>query len=355
MNYPALIIDLKKIEQNTRAVIEQCKKFSISVTAVSKCYCGITEIAIAQIKGGATMIADSRVKNLKKLADIPVKKMLIRIPMISQADDVVKYADYSMNSELKTVKALSGAAIKQGKNHKIIFMIDVGDLREGCMPNDAISAISDIIKLDGVTLDGIAANFGCFGGVMPEYDNLIILAETAKKVRENFGISVSILSGGNSFTYTTMIQNECPREINHFRLGDILLTGYDSRLSQMVPGAADDAITMMCEVVELKEKPSKPFGKIEKDAFGNVPHFEDRGIRKRAIFAVGRQDIRVDEIFPAEEGMEILGASSDHMIVDVTDYKKKLDVGSIAPFKMTYGSLLSAFTSEYVEKVFANS
>lgn len=352
MNYPALIIDLKKIEQNTRAVLDQCKKYNISLTAVSKCYCGMSEIALAQLRGGATMIADSRVNNLKKLQELPVKKMLIRIPMISQVDDVVRYADYSMNSELKTIKALSNAAIKQGKMHKIIFMIDIGDLREGCLPEKSIAVMEEIIKLKGVTLDGIGANFGCFGGVMPEYNNLHILVELAEEVKSMFGVNVNIISGGNSFTYTTMVQGQCPKEINHFRLGDILLTGYDSRLSQMVPGAVEDAITMTCEIVELMNKPSKPFGKIEKDAFGNVPCFEDKGIRKRAIFAVGRQDIRIEEIFPIEKGMEILGASSDHMIVDVTEYAGGLEVGSVVTFRLTYGSLLSAFTSEYVEKVF---
>ena len=352
MNYPALIINLNKIEQNTRAVLDQCKKYNISLTAVSKCYCGISEIALAQLRGGATMIADSRVHNLKKLQMLPVKKMLIRIPMISQADDVVRYADYSMNSELKTIKALSNSAVSQGKIHKIVFMIDIGDLREGCLPENALIVIQEIIKLQGVTLEGIGANFGCFGGVMPEYDNLHILVELAEEVKKLFGVDVNIISGGNSFTYTTMVQGQCPKEINHFRLGDILLTGYDTRLSNMVPGAAEDAITMICEIVELLNKPSKPFGRIEKDAFGNVPYFEDKGNRKRAIFAVGRQDIRIEEVFPIEKGMEVLGASSDHMIVDVTEYDKELEVGSLVPFRLTYGALLAAFNSEYVEKVF---
>lgn len=352
MKYPALIIDLKKIERNTRAVAAQCKKYGISLTAVSKCYCGLPEIAAAQIRGGAAMIADSRVKNLIKLRDLPVKKMLIRIPMISEAEDVVEYADYSMNSELKTIRALSDTAIRKGKIHKVIFMVDVGDLREGCLPENALGVISEIIKLKGVVLDGIAANFGCFGGVMPEYVNLNILVKLAEDVKNTLGTDVSIISGGNSFTYTTMVQGQCPKAINHFRLGDILLTGYDTRLCEMVPEAESDSVMMLCEIVEILDKPSKPFGKIEKDAFGNVPYFEDNGIRKRAIFAVGRQDIRIEEIFPSENGMEVLGASSDHMIVDVTECSRKLEAGSIAAFRLTYGAMLAAFTSEYVEKVF---
>ncbi len=352
MKYPALIVDLKKIKQNTKAVIDECKKYGISVTAVSKCYCGLHEIAYVQVCAGVEMIADSRVKNLKKLNSLPVKKMLIRIPMISEADDVVEYADYSMNSELKTIRALSDSALRKGKIHKIIFMVDIGDLREGCLPENALSVISEVAKLKGVVLDGIAANFGCFGGVMPEYENLSILVKLAEDVKKNFGIDVSLISGGNSFTYTAMVQGQCPKEINHFRFGDILLTGYDARLCEMVPGAEPDSLILLCELIEILDKPSKPFGKIEKDAFGEIPHFEDKGIRKRAIFAVGRQDIRIEEVFAIKEGMEILGASSDHMIVDVTECKEELDVGSVIPFRLTYGAMLAAFTSEYVEKVF---
>ncbi len=352
MNYPALIVDLNKIEQNTKAVVEECKKHGISVTAVSKCYLAIPEIVEAQIRGGVDMLADSRLKNLKKLAKYPLKKMLIRIPMISEVDEIVQYADYSMNSELKTIKALSEAAIKHGKTHKIIFMVDIGDLREGCLPENAMPILEEVVKLKGVLVDGIAANFGCFGGVMPDYNNLSILVKLANDVKEKFGIEVSYISGGNSFTYTSMVRGECPKEINHFRFGDIFLTGYDARLEQVIPGGHRDAVTLLAELIEIYDKPSKPYGNIEKDAFGVVPHFEDRGIRKRAIFAVGRQDVRFEELEPLIKGMEILGASSDHMIVDVTDCEKELNVGDIVPFRLIYGALLMAFNSDYVEKVF---
>lgn len=352
MQYPALIVDLKKIEHNTRVVVEECRKYRISVTAVSKCYCAINEIVEAQIRGGVDMLADSRLMNLKKLSKYPLKKMLIRIPMISEVDELVEYADYSMNSGLDTIKALSNAALKKGRIHKIIFMIDIGDLREGCLPENALGILSEVVKLQGVLLDGIAANFGCFGGVMPDYNNLSILVRLANDIKEKFGINVSLISGGNSFTYTAMVRGECPREINHFRFGDILLTGYDSRLEQTVSGAKPDAIILLAELIEIYDKPSRPFGKVEKDAFGVIPQFKDKGIRKRAIFAVGRQDIRFEEVTAIKKGMEILGASSDHMIVDVTDCDEKFKIGDIVPFRLTYGAMLAAFTSEYVEKVF---
>ena len=56
-----------------------------------------------------------------------------------------------------------------------------------------------------------------------------------------------------------------------------------------MPGTRQDTVKLVAEVIELKRKPSMPIGKIGKDAFGNTPVFEDKGIRLRAILAVGNR------------------------------------------------------------------
>lgn len=48
-------------------------------------------------------------QNLKKIADLPVDKLLLRLPQISLAHDIVAYADISLNSEEHTLQALSAA------------------------------------------------------------------------------------------------------------------------------------------------------------------------------------------------------------------------------------------------------
>lgn len=350
MRYPALIVEKSKLKHNTKIITERAAQYGIEVTAVTKCYCAIPELAKAQVEGGAKMLADSRVENLKKMAEIPAPKMLIRIPMISQADEVVRYADISMNSEISVIRALSEAAQRQGKVHKIILMIDIGDLREGCMPGDAMEIAGEAVRLAGVQLYGVGANFSCFGGIMPERENLNMIVDTAKQIEAKYGVQMRILSGGNSVTYDTMINGEVPEEINHFRLGETILLGIDSGAGKLVEGAHQDAFVLKAEIVELKDKPSKPVGRVGIDAFGNVPEFKDIGIRRRAICAIGRQDIRVENITPRLKGAQILGASSDHMIIDVTDCEEPLKVGDIMSFDMAYGGLLAAATSEYVTK-----
>jgi predicted amino acid racemase len=44
----------------------------------------------------------------------------------------VHYADVSFNTEIDTIKMLLRSP-KQNKTHKIIIMIEMGDLREGVM------------------------------------------------------------------------------------------------------------------------------------------------------------------------------------------------------------------------------
>ena len=83
-----------------------------------------------------------------------------------------------------------------------------------------------------------------------------------------------------------------------------------------------------------------------------VPVFEDKGIMKRAILACGRQDIVPDQLFPVDDSISIIGGSSDHTIMDMTNAKKDYRVGDIVRFNMGYSSLLAGFTSEYVKKEF---
>jgi predicted amino acid racemase len=350
MRYPALLIDKAKLEENTKTVLKNCKAYGIDVAAVTKCYCAIPELAEAQVKAGVKMLADSRVENLKKLKDIPVTKMLIRIPMISQAADVVKYADISLNSEIQVIKALSAEAVKQGKKHKVMMMIDIGDLREGCLFEDALALADQIIAQEGIILAGIGANYSCFGGVLADRHNLGQLLEIKDKVEKKHNITIELVSGGNSCTYHVMEAGEIPAGVNHFRLGELIILGYDVQMNRAYEGAHRDVFTLAAEIVELKEKPSKPFGKIGVDAFGCVPVFPDYGIRKRAILAIGRQDCKIDDITPRTQGATIVGASSDHMIVDLTDCTGTFKVGDVLEFDVAYGALLALSTSEYVSK-----
>lgn len=349
--YPKVEIAVDKIRHNTEMLIGKCSKYNIDVAAVTKVFCAIPEVAKAMVDGGAKILADSRVENLEKLIDIDVPKLLLRLPMISQAEDVVRVADMSLNSELETIKALSKAAVKGNKKHKIILMIDLGDLREGIFEKEEIfNTVETIIDLEGIKLYGIGVNLTCYGGVIPREANLTKLMITKRELEERFGINIEVVSGGNSSSIHLLEDGTMPKGINLLRLGESLVLGRETAFGDKIKDTYEDCFKLRAEIIEIKEKPSMPIGEIGMDAFGNKPVFEDKGVRKRAICAIGRQDIDPGDVIPDDTDITILGASSDHFIIDVTDCEDEYKVGDIVSFNLTYGGILSTSTSRYIKK-----
>lgn len=349
--YPQLAIDLKKLEENVSLITEKCHKQGISVMGVTKVFCAQEEAARAFVEGGVDYLADSRVENLIDMAHLSPEKVLLRLPMPSEAQVIVQHVDISLNSELKTIKALDQAAKLLDKTHRIILMVDLGDLREGIWPSDFDATIREILTLDKILLEGIGVNLTCYGGVVPKTDNLSQLTALNQHLKDTFGVTVKMVSGGNSSFLYLLDQGGVPEGINNLRLGEALVLGRETAYGDQIPGTHADVFQLKAEIIELKQKPSVPIGEIGMDAFGNKPTFVDKGIRLKGILAVGRQDVHPDNLIPLDENLTIIGSSSDHMIVDFTDSKTDYHVGDIITFNVEYGALLSLSTSPYIKKV----
>ena len=191
-----------------------------------------------------------------------------------------------------------------------------------------------------------------YGAIIPKQDNLGGLVAIARKIEEKFGIKLSMISGGNSSSIYLIWKEGLPEGINNLRLGESFLLGNDTAYGDTVPGCVHDTLTLEAQIVELKEKPSLPIGEVGVDAFGEKPYYEDRGIMKRAIIAVGKQDTDLGGMIPVDSQIEIMGGSSDHTILDLTHADKDYQVGDIVSFTVEYGAMLKLATSPYVEKVY---
>lgn len=351
MTYPRVLIDTKKILNNVQVLVKMAEKDGIEIAGITKGFCANKEVAKAYIDGGVKYLADSRISNLKKLEEFKIPKILLRLPMVSNVEDVVSYSNISLNSEVETIRALSQAALKLNKVHGIILMADLGDLREGYfIDEELLSAVDKIRDLKGINLLGIGVNFTCYGGVIPNKDLTNKLVTINNKVRERYGIKLDIISGGNSSSIY-LLGNKSLDGINNLRLGESLLFGTESAFGHRIPDTYNDAFTLEVEVIEVKHKPSVPTEKIGKDAFGKTPIFNDRGVRKKIICAVGKQDTDFDTMFPYDKELIILGGSSDHLILDGSDSNIEYKVGDIIKFNLHYVSVLRLMTSPYVEKV----
>lgn len=347
---PRIEIALSQIGHNARMLSELYQQKGISLMGVSKATLGDPSIAEAMIQGGVKFIADSRLENIQKMknAGISTQFVLLRTAL-SQAESVIKNVDISLNTELKTVRELAYYANIHHKIHQIIVMVELGDLREGILPGDLSQFIKKTLDLPNIQIIGIGCNLACYGGVKPDDRNMQKLSELADAIEKEFQINLEIISGGNSANYEWYESTQKVGRINNLRLGESILLGRETVNRKAIPGLHTSAFKLIAEVIESKEKPSLPFGEICQNAFGNVPTFLDRGIRRRIIIALGKQDILVSGLRPNND-LEILGSSSDHIVLD--SKKHNLKVGSEVKFNLDYGGLLSAMTSPFIEKQF---
>ena len=177
------------------------------------------------------------------------------------------------------------------------------------------------------------------------------LVSVVEELENEFNIKFKIISGGNSSSYEMLIEGKLPERINNLRIGETLYLGRIPCLEKEIDELNKHSITLETQIIELKEKPSVPWGEHGKsNSFGEHSEFIDKGIRKRAIIGLGRQDIKLNSIIPIDDKIEIVGGSSDHIILDVTDSKKEYKVGDIVDFRLNYSGVLSVMTSKYVEK-----
>lgn len=349
---PRLEIYTQRIKQNTRSVADLCHQHGVTLAAVTKVTCAFPYVAHALVEGGADWLADSRPSNLWTLREQGHRGpfLLLRLPIPSEAFDVVRAADYSLNTSLITMKALSDEAQLIGRRHKVIIMIDVGDLREGIWPDRAPELVRQANELKGIEVAGLGCNLACYGGVIPSVENMQLLVKTRDECRRATGLELPILSGGNSSGLPLLASGKMPREINHFRVGEAIVLGRNVIDRSPWPGTRQDTFIAVGEVIEVERKPSMPIGDRGQDAFGGSQDFVDRGWRHRAIINLGRQDVKVDGIEPVDPKIIVLGGSSDHLLLDVEEATEMPKVGSEFRFYPGYGALLALTTSSYIHK-----
>ncbi len=350
MYAPRLEIDLAKLTANARRTLALYRARGIGVTAVTKGVCGSPGIASALLAGGVRSLGDAHIANILRMrrSGIAAEFMLIRSPMPSEIRQVVRFADLSVNTELSVIRLLSDEAVRQGKTHRVILMIELGDLREGILPHDVESVAAAVLALPGVELAGVGTNLTCLGNIAPNKASMNLLSELADRLQRRHGLELQFVSGGNSANYRWFVSTADLGLINHLRIGESMLLGRDTLTGQPIPGLHKDAFNLVAEVIEVKTKPMHPRGVWSRPLSGHQGGRSDRGNRRRALLAVGRQDVDCASITPRAGGT-IVGATSDHLVLSTTG--ERLDVGSQVSFDVGYQALLRAMVSPYVQKV----
>ena len=360
--YPQLEFDLALLRSNADAVISRCRGMGIRVCGVIKGVDGLPEAARVLRAAGAAELGTSRLEQVAKCraAGVPGPWLLIRIPGLTELPDVVALCETSLQSEWPTLLALEEECLRQGKTHRVIVMTDLGDLREGFWDKKELVDVCERVEreLPHVHLAGIGVNLTCYGSTKPTPEKMNELVGLARQVEQRIGRKLEIVSGGATSSFTLVHWGTMPAGVNHLRIGEAILLGKDLQVDW---GIRDmdylrmDALTLRAEVVEVKDKPTYPIGEFAIDAFGRKPVYEDRGIRRRAILALGRADVgELESLIPREPGLTVIGGSSDHCIVDVEDCPRRLQVGDIVEFSLCYSHMLYATARNDMHIVFKN-
>ena len=349
---PVLKIYCDPIYENTRKITQHAKNSGVCVWGVTKGLCGSPELAKLFIEGGCAGLADSRLDNIikQKKMGIKAKYMLIRIPMPSEISDVVEITDSTLVSDVDTIIMIEQKCSALNKIYDVILMVEVGDLREGITEEAIYSNKEKFKNLKQVRIAGVGANFGCFGGILPSKENISHLIKFKRIVEEITGYELENVSIGGTTCIQMFYDGLLPKEINQLRIGSAMLRG--SVAWKPFNWLRQDTLEFSAEWIEVARKPGKPWGIVDLDAFGNIPKFDDNGLRLRGILGAGRQDIYPEGIRSLTPGVKVLGASSDHLICDVEEVRNTPKTGDIEVFHVNYAAMMTAATSPYVEKIY---
>ena len=346
-----------KLRHNYKRLDKLFAKNNMDWAIVTKLLCGNKTFLEEVVNLHPKQICDSRLSNLKVVKKLSSKMETIYIkpPAAKNVKNVVRFADISMNTSYETIKLLAREARAQKKTHKIIIMIELGDLREGVLGHKLVEFYRKVFKLKGIEVVGIGANLNCLHGVMPSQDKLIQLCLYKQILELKFNKKIPYVSGGTTVVIPLIHKKQMPAEINHFRVGEALFFGTDLFSGGTLKGMYENVFELCCQIIEVEEKPRVPVGDMRENPSGEVFEVKEEMYGKksyRAIIDIGLLDINPDFLLPLkDETYEVIGASSDMLIIDLGSNPRNLQVGSIVKFHMTYMGALSLMNSRYIEKV----
>lgn len=348
MSTPRIEVDLGKIRHNTQTVVRRLKRRGIAVTGVTKAVCAHPEIARAILDGGAVGLAESRLSNVKRLrkAGMTCPVTLIRTPMLSQADEIVQFCEASYNTEMLIIAALAAAAIRKDKIHGIILMVEMGDLREGILPENLATIAQQVMNMPGVALKGIGANFACLSGRAPDATKMAALSALALETEGVCGPFLETVSGGNSASLPWALDGKSTGLINDLRLGEAILLGVDPVSGDQIGGMYTDAFTLVAEVIEAGPKPVPPSDRCVDPVLARLRLVPSNRGTARLILAIGHQDTDVLGL-SMPPGHALIGATSDHLVIG-TELSAQ-SVGSEIRFQMNYSALTRAIAAPDIE------
>ena len=346
----------KNLAHNYNFLNELFTRNGLQWGVVSKLLCGNKMYLRELISLGVNEVHDSRISNLRVVKELndSVKTVYIKPPAKESIKKIVQYADVSMNTEYYTLKLLSEEAVKQEKIHEVIIMIETGDLREGVMGEYLVDFYAKIFRLPNIRIIGLGTNLNCLHGVMPSQDKLIQLSLYKQIIELKFNRRIPWVSGGTSVTIGLMLNHQIPKGVNHFRVGETLFFGVNLFNESLIEGMKADVFELFTQIIEITRKPVVPMGELANNPQGEKFEVDETKMGQtsyRAILDIGLLDIDPKYLLMEEYDFEVVGASSDMLVIDLGKNENGYKVGDLLSFKLKYMGALAILNSDYIKKI----
>ena len=350
-----ITLETKKLANNFNHLNDFFKSHHIDWSIVTKILCGNEKYLTELLNLGIKQYSDSRISNLKMIKNLDpnAQTIYIKPPAKGVIEDVVTYADISMNTDFHTIEMLSAEAVKQDKIHKIIIMIDLGELREGVMREDFVDFYAKVFQMKNIEVVGLGTNLACLYGILPNNDKLIQLCLYKQLIEIKFKVNIPFISGGSSVTIPLIKQGTLPKDINHFRIGETLFMGTDAYNHVPFENMENNIFKLYAEIIELYEKPLIPNGELGSNLEGDFVTFDAENIGKssiRAIIDIGLLDIDMKHLEATNANVKLAGATSDMVVLDLGENLEHFKVGDQMEFTLDYMGIVRIMNSQYIEK-----
>jgi ornithine racemase len=348
-----LTLDVAAIRHNVAVLRRRLAPQGIDIIGVTKAADAEPDVARAMLEGGASGVADSRLSGIVRLAEHGLgPRVLIRPPEWNEIALTARVADWVLLSDLATAQALAHHAA--GKRHLgVLLMVDLGDRRDGALPDDAEALARSLADLPGLALGGVAVNFACLSGLQPELRLFEQADEIVAQVAPWCALEPALSLGG-TYCLPHLIDAFSPRHRCTIRLGAGLYFGHYT-LPEVTPisGLLRADPLLSATVLECRKKPGPPRGTVGVDSFGRVPETHlPRDETYHVLLAMGRRETELRCLHPLEPDSFVAGMSSDHTLLISP---RPLKVGDTVDFALDYEGLVRAMTCAHVGKVFTET
>jgi predicted amino acid racemase len=346
-SYPRLTIDLDAVAENTRLLAARLLGDGFTLVGVTKCVDGEPRVGQAMLKAGCAGLADSRLPSLARLADASLGPLtLIRGPQPDELATASRVAHRILLSDPGPARTLGEHAAESPV--EILLTVDLGDRREGVLPDAAPAVARAIAGLPGVVLAGISVNFACLSGQLPTQELFRQAEDVLGKCAASCAVEPQLSLGGTCVMQH--LNGYHPRYPTEIRSGGGPIYGYDFVSGAGLAGLERTDPVLTAVVLECYRKPPAPEGPGGLDAFGHVPEVElPDDDANYALLYLGRRDCEPGGLRPLLPGSYLAGATSD---VSVLITPEPLRPGDTVSFAVDYDALVRAVTSPFVAKEF---